>query len=380
MLSVAVILGTRPEAIKLFPVIEALKRERKSYQVTTIATGQHRAAFSDSARALGLVPDISLDVQQPRQNLNQLSAALLSNLDSSLARVGPSLVLVQGDTQTAAMGALAARLRRIAVGHVEAGLRSGNDERPFPEELNRQIIARTAHIHFAPSDAARQNLLREGIGGDAIAVTGNTSIDSLSCFAAVAGSGRNLSNMPLILATCHRRESWDGGIDGVCDALLEIAARRRVARVLFVLPVAPGLRSAITARLAGAAGISLSDPLPYDAFLKQLLRADLVVSDSGGLQEESAALGIPIVILRVETDRPEVLGSSLVRLAGTEPAAIVDHITSLLDQPRRLSGDLQPNPFGDGLAADRILLALDRWREGRRPLLAAQEQFRGPLC
>lgn len=380
MLSVAVILGTRPEAIKLFPVIEALKRDRKSYRVTTIATGQHRAAFADTARALGLVPDISLNVQHADQSLNQLSAALLADLDVTLARIAPSLVLVQGDTQTAVMGAIAARLRRIPVGHVEAGLRSGNAERPFPEEMNRQMIARTAHIHFAPSDAARQNLLREGIGGDSIAVTGNTAIDSLSRFAALNRWTRRLSNMPLILATCHRRESWDNGVDAVCDALIEVAVHRRAAQVVFVLPVAPQLRCAITARLVNMNGISLCNPLPYDAFLKQLTAADLVVSDSGGLQEETSALGIPIVVLRAETDRPEALGSRTVRLAGTATADIVDGILGLLDQPRRLSRDLQPNPFGDGCAAARILLALKRWQQGHRPLLAAQEQFCGPAC
>lgn len=382
MPSVAIIMGTRPEAIKLLPVVEALRRDGNC-RVVTIATGQHTDLFSDTARSLHFTPDIHLTVRDAGRDLSQLSAVLLENLGASLSNLRPDLVMVQGDTQSAVMGALAAGFLHIATAHVEAGLRSGNQDAPFPEELNRRLIARAARIHFAPNARAQDNLLREGVAADDIAITGNTAIDALRRHLPRQSSrpGRGArSNRPLLLATCHRRESWDGGVERIAAALHELA-RRDVADILFILPAAPQPRGLIAERLAGAPGVTLSNALPYDAFLGQLARADLVVTDSGGVQEEAAALGIPAVILRHESDRPESLdheddGAARAILAGTDGLAIVTAIDRLLVAPRRRGTVLRSNPFGDGRAAGRIALAVNRWFEGTRPLLHKREQFR----
>lgn len=381
MPSVAIIMGTRPEAIKLQPVAAALRQD-EAFDVVTIATGQHTDLFSDTARSLGLAPDITLSVHRGR-DLNTLSASLLENLGARLQSLRPDLVIVQGDTQSAVMGALAAGFARIAIAHVEAGLRSGNPDAPFPEELNRRLIARAARIHFAPTPGALDNLLREGVPPDQIAVTGNTVIDALSHHLPEPprrpGRGGG-PNRPLLLATAHRRESWDGGMSRIAEALVNIA-RRDIADILFILPAAPGPRAVMARHLAGLAGVTLSNPLPYDAFLGQLARADVVVTDSGGIQEEAAALGIPAVILRHESDRPESLhggdnAASTAILAGTEVQAISDAVDRLLRLPRRRMRSLRRNPFGDGQAARRIALALKRWFAGSRPLLLWHEEFR----
>ncbi len=381
MPSVAIIMGTRPEAIKLQPVAAALRQDA-AFDVVTIATGQHTDLFSDTARSLGLAPDITLSVHRGR-DLNTLSASLLENLGARLQSLRPDLVIVQGDTQSAVMGALAAGFARIAIAHVEAGLRSGNPDAPFPEELNRRLIARAARIHFAPTPGALDNLLREGVPPDQIAVTGNTVIDALSHHLPEPprrpGRGGG-SNRPLLLATAHRRESWDGGMSRIAEALVNIA-RRDIADILFILPAAPGPRAVMARHLAGLAGVTLSNPLPYDAFLGQLARADVVVTDSGGIQEEAAALGIPAVILRHESDRPESLhggdnAASTAILAGTDVQAISDAVDRLLRLPRRRMRSLRRNPFGDGQAARRIALALRRWFAGSRPLLLWHEEFR----
>lgn len=380
MPSVVIIIGTRPEAIKLLPVIEALKRDGNA-KVVTIATGQHTDLLRDTAQSLRFTPDIHLAVHQAGPDLNSLSAALLEQLGARLDAIRPDLVMVQGDTQSAAMGALAAGFLRIATAHVEAGLRSGNRDAPFPEELNRRLIARAAHIHFAPTIGAQQNLLREGVAAADIAVTGNTVIDALRRYLPQSSSPRDApANRPLLLASCHRRENWDGGVERVAEALGELA-RRDMVDILFMLPAAPVPRRVITEHLAGAPGVTLSNALPYDAFLGELARADLVVTDSGGLQEEAAALGIPAVVMRNESDRPESLesagdGAPQAILAGTERHTIVAAIDRLLADPRPRRAGLRPNPFGDGHAADRIVLAVNRWFRGARPLLEKSEQFR----
>lgn len=382
MPSVAMIMGTRPEAIKLQPVVEALRRDGR-LEVVIIATGQHTDLFSDTARSLGFTPDVHLAVHNAGRDLNQLSAVLLEKLGASLGTLRPDLVMVQGDTQSAAMGALAAGFLQIATAHVEAGLRSGNPNAPFPEELNRRLIARAARIHFAPTVRAQDNLLREGVAADHIAVTGNTVVDALRSHLPQRSSrpGRgHAANRPLLLASCHRRESWDGGVERIAEALRELA-RRDDADILFILPAAPLPRAAIAERLSGLPGVTLSRALPYDAFLGQLARADLVVTDSGGIQEEAAALGIPAVILRQESDRPESLadlddGAAPAILAGTDRKAIIAAVDRLLKTPRRRGAALRNNPFGDGRAAGRIALAVNRWFEGKRPLLHKREQFR----
>lgn len=385
MLSVAVVLGTRPEAVKLASVITILRQRGADYRVTTIATGQHREAFDSTATALDLPIDINLRLQKPGQSLGALSAALMQSLDRLYQALDPGLVIVQGDTQSAVMGALAATTRRIPVAHVEAGLRSGKRDAPYPEEANRRIIAIAADLHFAPTVRARANLLAEGIDPASVAVTGNTVIDSLNQFAPPPRDrsigGRSMrdrgmgDNRRKILVTCHRRESWGGGIDRICAALEIIASHMRDVDILFILPLAPDVRAAIMTRLSRAARITLADPMPYPAFLASLAEADLVLTDSGGVQEEAPTLGVPTVLLRAECDRPEALDGARTIMAGTDTDSIVATTLALLAQKDPVNRPA--NLYGDGRAANRILAALDRWQKGIRPLLPAADCFAG---
>lgn len=380
MLAVAIILGTRPEAVKLCPVIRALTAKPDHYRVTTIATGQHRGLFDQVAAALGVAPNYSLKAHKSNQTLGSLSAVLLDKLDDTLNRIKPDLVIVQGDTQSALTGALAATFRQIAVAHVEAGLRSGVAASPFPEEVNRRLIARTASLHFAPTLGAYNNLLEEGVEAEDIAITGNTVIDSLGHYAfgvraPIADAAPR--NRRQLLVTCHRRENWDSGIDAICFALLHIIRTHRDVDVLFILPVAPQIRAKIIGRLRHEERITLSEPLPYPDFLAKLVGTDLVMTDSGGLQEEAPALGIPTVVMREETDRPEVLDRERTILAGTSARGLIAAANHLLTKRKRLRGTAPQSPLGDGRAADRIALAIDRWAKGKRPLLAPHELFAG---
>ncbi len=375
LLSIVTILGTRPEAIKLFPVVDILRRHNDCYSVTTIATGQHRGLFDATTAALGMPIDINLNLQRDQQSLNTLSASILVSLDHILAKQKPNLVLVQGDTQTALMGAMAASFRRIPVAHVEAGLRSGNPLAPFPEEINRSLIARLAHIHFAPTPEARENLLYEGVEPDNVVVTGNTVIDSLKHFALPMFEAP-ANNQRRAIVTCHRRESWDDGIVKVCAAIDRISEQWPTLDILFILPVAPLLRAEIQKRLQHCERVTLSDPLPYPTFISRLLTCDVVLTDSGGIQEEAPSLGIPTVILRNESDRPEALNGNSVVLAGKNVDDIVTATSNILHhvQPRR---EILSSPYGDGLAAIRIVNALNRWQRGIFPLLPSADAFAG---
>ncbi|MDA5194291.1 non-hydrolyzing UDP-N-acetylglucosamine 2-epimerase [Govanella unica] len=375
MLTVAVVLGTRPEAVKLCSVVSILRKNSLDYCVTTIATGQHRDAFDVTATALNLPIDINLGLQRQGQSLGALSAALLQSLDEHFARLKPGLVIVQGDTQTAVMAALAASTRRIPVAHVEAGLRSGNPGSPYPEEANRRIIAIAADIHFAPTARARDNLLAEGIDPDRIVVTGNTVIDSLQKFAPKSRPTTNLKNRRKILVTCHRRESWGDGVERICDALTTISGAMRGLDILFILPLAPDVRASITSRLALVEGITLTEPMPYPDFLARMAESDLVMTDSGGVQEEAPTFGVPTVLLRAECDRPEALDGKRSVMAGTDRDNIVSIALRLLEQGR--DSTMACSPYGDGCAAERIAAALSRWRQGFLPLLSTADCFAG---
>lgn len=375
MLRVAVVLGTRPEAIKLAPVIGVLGGQTERFDVATIATGQHGAVLDGTVRALGLQIDHFLDVLTPGQPLWRLKSRLLDALGATFDALDPGLVIVQGDTQSAIAGAMAGALRQTPVAHVEAGLRSGDITAPFPEELNRRTIAQLAHIHFAPTRDAARNLQREGIPDTSIVVTGNTVVDALTSFRPRAYGGRPAyRNRPRILVTAHRRESWGDAADDICAAVRDLAQALPEAEITFILPTSPDLGARISRAFVGVPPVRLSAPLAYPDFLRALAGSDLAMTDSGGVQEEAATLGVPTVVMRNETDRPENLDLPHVRLAGTKRAHILDAARDLLDRHPAMAS-LRQSPYGDGRAAGRICEALLNWQDGRRPLLEEEKQF-----
>jgi len=378
MTKIATVLGTRPEAVKLAPLIKALDGQKSGFDVVTVATGQQHNGFAETLTSLDLEIDRWLDVLTPGQPLWKLNARLLDALGEIFDEIQPDLVLVQGDTQSALAGAMAGAFRQTPVAHVEAGLRSGNMDAPFPEELNRRAIAQVTTLHFAPTRDAAENLVNDGIDRDAIAVTGNTVVDSLKQFCPVGrASTASRENRLRIIVTSHRRESWNGGLDNICRAIRTLASRCQAPDILYILPSSPDLRSRITAALGDIPSVRLSEPLPYARFLATLAEADVVLTDSGGVQEETATLGVPTVVMRNETDRPESLALAHTRLSGTAPEAIVTATMALIAEKRDLMREKGPSPFGDGRASERILKALENWRQGLLPLLSPNEEFSG---
>jgi UDP-N-acetylglucosamine 2-epimerase (non-hydrolysing) len=363
--NILVVFGTRPEAIKLFPVIHALKRERQ-FNVTVCVTAQHREMLDQVLEVAQVNPDIDLDLMRPNQTLPEVTARILCTLDNVLAQVAPDRVIVQGDTTTAMAAALSAYYRKIPVDHVEAGLRSGNIYSPWPEELNRKIAGSVASLHFAPTHRAAEALKRENVSRDRIFVTGNTVIDALLdvkerlrefpdvCDAIDrlmpdGGEGRKI-----ILVTAHRRENFSGGMDSIAAAL-RIVASRDDALIIFPLHPNPNVQEPMRAILGDHPRIRLIPPLDYVPFVYLLSRAYLVLTDSGGVQEEAPALGKPVLVMRDTTERPEGVEAGTALLVGTTPQRICSEATRLLDDRRHYKQMSRAhNPFGDGKASRRI--------------------------
>jgi UDP-N-acetylglucosamine 2-epimerase (non-hydrolysing) len=364
---VLVVFGTRPEAIKLTPVVQALRADARFAPVVAV-TAQHRGLLDQVLDLFGIEPDYDLDLMRPGQDLHHVTAAALRSLRPILADVAPDLVVVQGDTTTTFTAALSAFYERIAVAHVEAGLRTGDPFAPYPEEMNRALTARLAALHFAPTVRARQNLVAEGIRPGAIHVTGNTGIDALLQVAAsvrdeppeLPAELRGLDPARrLVLVTAHRRESFAGGMDRICAAVAELARRR--PDVDLVLPVHPNpnVRAAVGATLAGLRNVAIVEPFDYAQLVWLLTRAHLVLTDSGGIQEEVPSLDVPALVLREKTERPEGVVAGAVRLVGTSPARIVGEAVRLLDdEAAHARMAAAPNPYGDGRAAERIMSVL----------------------
>lgn len=365
-----IIFGTRPEAIKLFPVVAALKDDPQIAPVVCVS-GQHRELLDQVLRITGLVPDHDLDLMWPGQTLDDLSSALLCGLGQVMDRERPDRVLVQGDTATAMAGALAAYYRRIPVDHVEAGLRSGALYHPWPEEGMRKVISALADLHFAPTRTARESLLAENVARDRIFVTGNTAIDALHWVSRrIEGSpvlGTKLGGMlarlrgrRIIVLTSHRRENLDGGLERIAHAVRRIAARRDVALV-FPLHPNPAVQGAVRPILAGLANVVLIPPLDYPDFVHLLTQAEIVLTDSGGIQEEAPALGKPVLVLRETTERPEGIAAGTARLVGTDPDRITAEVNRLLDDAAAYGAMAQArSPYGDGQAAQRIVAIIRR--------------------
>jgi UDP-N-acetylglucosamine 2-epimerase (non-hydrolysing) len=362
------IFGTRPEAIKVAPVIDKL-RTTEGVVSRVCVTAQHREMLDQVLDLFGIVPDYDLNLMQENQSLSRLSGAVLSGLEPILASFLPDWVLVQGDTTTAAMAALAAFFARVKVGHIEAGLRSHDKCRPFPEEVNRRVAGLVADLHFAPTEAARRNLLCEGVPEPQVMVTGNTVIDALHSVQAVpwnpsslGEAGREVlaTGARIILVTAHRRENFGAPLVRVCAALRKIAERYGDSiRLFYPVHRNPNVWEPVHQLLGGIPNIILSDPLEYLSLVHLMKRSYAVLTDSGGVQEEAPALGVPALVLREVTERPEAVASGNVRLVGTDPDRIVSEVVRLLDNPteyRRMAHAI--NPYGDGHAAERITRAL----------------------
>jgi UDP-N-acetylglucosamine 2-epimerase (non-hydrolysing) len=353
---VAVVMGTRPEAIKLAPVIHELGRQ--NVQTSVISTGQHREMLDQILEEFDVEPDVELSTMNTAQKLSDLTAVVVDGLGRALRRLEPDYVLVQGDTTTALCGALCGFYERVPVGHVEAGLRTGNLASPFPEEANRKAVTAFATDHFCPTAASRANLLREGVAPQAVSVTGNTVIDSL-LWAIEQGRHRPATFPTLrprrILLTLHRRENHGVVMAGICQAITEIVETRDV-EVIFPLHKSPAVREVVVPLLHGVDGVILSEPLGYLDLAQTLASCDLVLTDSGGLQEEAPALGKPVLVLRDTTERPEAIEAGVARLIGTSADSIRRETLRLLDDERAYGAMARvANPFGDGHASERIV-------------------------
>ncbi len=366
-MKVLTVFGTRPEAIKLAPVIARL-RDDPAITPRICVTGQHRQMLDPVLEAFDIVPDRDLALMRPGQGLNALAGRALEALDPVLEAEAPDRVLVHGDTTTALAAALAAFHRGIPVGHVEAGLRTGDLARPWPEEMNRRCIDAFAADLFAPTPGARDNLLAEGLGDRALRVTGNTVIDALGMALARVRAGaarvpeelRDIADGAerLLLVTGHRRESFGPGFAGICEGLARLAERQDLT-IVYPVHLNPQVQGPVEARLSGHPRVHLVAPLDYLPFVWLMDRADLVLTDSGGVQEEAPALAKPVLVMREVTERPEAVAAGTARLVGTDPARIEAAVARLLDDPAHYARMARAaNPYGDGRAAERIHAAL----------------------
>lgn len=354
------VVGTRPEAIKMAPVILALENEPWA-EVRVLATAQHRHMLDQVLNFFSIEPDIDLDIMRPNQALTTLTARLLLDLDDVLQAEKPDVVLVQGDTTTVMTVALACFYHRIPIGHVEAGLRTWDMQNPFPEEANRVIAGRLARWHFAPTEGSRQNLLREGIANADIVVTGNTVIDALLMTAAKdLELGIDLDpEKRLVLITSHRRENFGEPFRNICRALHTLAARNPDVQFLYPVHPNPNVKDVAHEMLGNCPNVCLCAPLDYAPFVAAMKRSYLIISDSGGVQEEAPALGKPVLVLRDETERPEAVELGVVKLVGPNYDRIVEEAQRLLDDEsayREMARGI--SPYGDGHGAERIVKVL----------------------
>ena len=359
---ILVIFGTRPEAIKLSPLIAALKRiSAAGLQPVVCVTAQHREMLDQVLAAFRIKPEYDLDLMQPNQTLPELGARLLSGLSGVFSQAKPALAIVQGDTATTLYGSLAAFYAGVPIAHVEAGLRTFDMQSPFPEEMNRVLTGRLAALHFAATDWAAENLLREGVPASTIQVTGNTGIDAvLSISESLENGLLHGSPLPLvdskrlIVVTAHRRESFGEGFKRICSGVARIAARGDVQIVWPVHPN-PNVQSTVRATFQGRQNVLLIEPLSYVPFVDLMRRAFLLITDSGGVQEEGPSLGKPILVLREKTERPEAVKVGTVKLVGTDPDLIAGEANRLLDDPAEYNRMARlHNPYGDGKASERI--------------------------
>lgn len=370
-LTVLSIFGTRPEAVKMAPVVRALQADPR-FQSIVCVTAQHRQMLDQALQLFQIQPDFDLNLMRPDQSLPALTAAALEALEPVLTKTRPDWILAQGDTTTVLAAALMAYYHKIRFGHVEAGLRTGDKFAPFPEEINRRLAGVMADLHFAPTAWARENLLREGVAAEKILVTGNPVIDALRWVAdrpfdpqTLLPLGLNLTALTeagrrIVLVTAHRRENFGAPLETIFQTILSLA-QQRLGQVEFIYPVHlnPHVQQPARRILGGQPNIHLLPPLDYLPLVNVLKRAALVLTDSGGLQEEAPGLGVPVLVLREVTERPEGVAAGTVRLVGADPQRITENVNLLLDSPEEHARMARAvNPYGDGRTAQRILNAL----------------------
>jgi UDP-N-acetylglucosamine 2-epimerase (non-hydrolysing) len=370
-MNVLTVFGTRPEAIKMAPVINAL-RSSSSVQVEVCVTGQHRQMLDQVLQLFEIRPDHDLDIMRPGQDLTDITCNILLGLRRVLQSKRYDMVLVHGDTTTTAAAALAAFYAKVPVGHVEAGLRTGNFYSPWPEEMNRSLVGRLAGLHFAPTQRARQSLLAENVKDANILVTGNTVIDALQQVVAKLQSSEELrgaleaqfpfldGSRKLITVTGHRRENFGDGFERICVALRRLSQREDV-QIVYPVHLNPSVQEPVRRILGDARNVHLIEPLDYLPFVYLMERSFFIVTDSGGVQEEAPSLGKPVLVMRDTTERPEAVEAGTVKLVGTDEDAIVAHAMCLLDDPAAYDSMARAlNPYGDGMAAQRICAAISR--------------------
>lgn len=364
-----VVIGTRPEAIKLAPVIlEAREHFADTIETVVISTAQHRQMLDPILGGFGVAPDHDLDVMLPNQTLTQVTVRVLERMTALFGTTPLDVVMIQGDTTTCLGTALAAFYARVPVAHVEAGLRTWDMDRPFPEEMNRVVVGQLTAIHFPPTEGSKQNLLREGVPAERITVTGNTAVDAILRTANEPGIDelfplKDLDpKQRLILVTAHRRESFGEPFQRICQALAEIVRSRDDVTILYPVHLNNNVRSVVMPMLGHLDRVRLVEPLEYRPFVAAMKRAELIISDSGGIQEEAPSLDKPVLILRDETERPECVHVGAAKLVGTDPARIVPAALELLTDRAAYDAMARvPNPFGDGRSSHHILAGLLEW-------------------
>ncbi|WP_306766559.1 non-hydrolyzing UDP-N-acetylglucosamine 2-epimerase [Billgrantia desiderata] len=364
------VFGTRPEAIKMAPLALSLAADER-FDAKVCVTGQHREMLDQVLELFELEPDHDLNIMKPGQDLTDVTTAILQGMKSVLAEEKPDIVLVHGDTSTTLSATLAAYYQQVPVGHVEAGLRTGNLYSPWPEEANRKLTGALAELHFAPTERSRQNLLDEGVAPAKVFVTGNTVIDALLDVVQKLDSNQAFqqrfteqfdfldNERKLILVTGHRRESFGGGFERICQALHDVAARHPETQIVYPVHLNPNVREPVNRLLSDIDNVHLIEPLDYLPFVYLMNRAHLILTDSGGVQEEAPSLGKPVLVMRDTTERPEAVDAGTVKLVGTDVERIVTEMHTLLsDKVAYEKMSYAHNPYGDGKACQRILDAL----------------------
>ena len=371
------VFGTRPEAIKMAPIVRELQQRSSQFESIVCVTGQHREMLDQIMRSFGLHADFDLNVMQHAQSPAQVAARVLAELPPILDRVKPDMILVQGDTTTTCAAGLAAFLGQVPVGHVEAGLRTGDLQQPFPEEMNRRVTTIVTTLHFAPTREACGALAKEGVPAESIVFAGNTVIDALlqSVRPDYTFEDPQLAGLPsggkILLVTTHRRESIGEPMRHVCSAILRLKKAHPELTVVVPTHRNPAVREIVVGMLQNQSGIILVDPLPYLDFIHMMARSDIILTDSGGVQEEAPSLKRPVLVIRDVTERPEGVAAGVAKLLGTDPDRIVDAVHLLLTDPnayRSMVGNV--NPYGDGHAAKHIVDAILQWHTQRGPATA----------
>ncbi len=364
MKKISIVFGTRPEAIKLIPVILELKKE-PTFEVNICVTAQHREMLDQVLEIFDITPDVDLNLMKPNQTLSKLTSTIITSMDEYFSNYKPDIVLVQGDTTTVMAVSLVAFYHKIKVGHVEAGLRTFKKYSPYPEEINRVLTSRIADLHFAPTEISKNNLLKEGIEKESVHITGNTVIDALflatekvkAINPKIEGLEKfNLTDLsPYVLITGHRRENFGQGFIDICEAISELADKYPNYNFIYPVHLNPNVQDPVTKILNGRKNIILLEPQPYLPFISLMMNSHIILTDSGGVQEEAPSLGKPVLVMRENTERPEAVTAGTVKLVGTDKKVIIDEVSILIDDESAYKNMANAvNPYGDGLASKRI--------------------------